>query len=334
MTEPGSPLLLLDVDTGVDDTIALLYAALHPDIRLIGAGAVWGNVAVEIAARNTAHALSMAGVGELPVAAGAAGPINGGEVDYGYFVHGDDGQGNAGDPTFFAELEVLSAAEQIVALAKLHPGEIELVAVGPMTNVALALGLCPELPSLLRGITIMGGAALAPGNRTEVAEANIWHDPEAARALFAADCPITVVPLDVTMRTLLTESDRQRLLAAGGIAGYVGRILDFYFDYFHEEAFSERSSCMHDVLAVAIAAGTLQPRLAPTVHATVDDGTGPGRGQTIFDLRGCYRGYPEQPGAHCRVVLETDPSFVEEVVELLCAAGPSRIAAAESVDVV
>jgi len=132
------------------------------------------------------------------------------------------------------------------------------------------------------------------------------------------------------MRTLFTEAHRQRLLAAGGIAGYVGRMLDFYFEYFHDAAFAERSSCLHDVLAVAIAAGTFEPDLAPTVHATVDDGNGPGRGQTIFDLRGCYRGYPEQPGAHCRVVLESDPNFVEDVVELLCAAGPSAIEYAES----
>jgi purine nucleosidase len=202
-----------------------------------------------------------------------------------------------------------------------------------MTNLAIALGLCPELPSLLRGVTIMGGAALAPGNRTEVAEANIWHDPEAAKALFAASWPITVVPLDVTMLTLFTEADRQRLLAAGGIAAYVGRMLDFYFDYFADAAFAERSSCLHDVLAVAIAAGTLTPDLAPTVHATVDDSYGPGRGQTIFDLRGAYRGYPEQPGAHCRVVLESDPRFAQEVVELLCAAGPSHIKAMGSSNV-
>lgn len=322
---------MLDVDTGIDDTLALLYAALHPEVRLIGATAVWGNVAVEIAARNTAHAFAMAGVGDLPVASGAAGPLTGGPADYGYFVHGDDGQGNTGDPDFEADLAPDAAAEQIIRIARQHPGEVELVAVGPMTNVALALGLCPELPSLLRGVTIMGGAALAPGNRTPVAEANIWHDPEAALAVFSAPWPLTVVPLDVTMRTLLTETDRQRLLAAGGIAGYVGRMLDFYFAYFHEEAFAERSSCIHDVLAVAIAAGTLTPRLAPTVTGTVDAGDGPGRGQTIFDMRGCYRGYPPQDGARCRVVLEVDPGFVEELVELLCAAGPSRIESPGSV---
>ncbi len=321
---------MLDVDTGVDDTIALLYAALHPALELLAATAVWGNVEVETATRNTLHALAMAGLPDVPVAAGAAGPISGRHAVYAHHVHGDDGQGNAGDPSFAAAAAPVGAAEQIVAVARARPGEVELVATGPLTNLAVALALCPELPTLLRGVTIMGGAALAPGNVSPAAEANIWCDPEAAHAVFAAPWRLTVVPLDVTMRTLLTEADRQRLLEAGGIAGYVGRILDFYFDFFVANAFGERRGCMHDVLAVAVAAGTLEPALMPTVNATVDTGEGPGRGQTIFDLRGRYRGYPAQEGAHCRVVLESDPDFAAPVVELLCAAGPSRIDAARA----
>ena len=317
--------LLLDVDTGVDDTIALLYAALHPGIELVAAGSVWGNVEVEKATRNTQHALAMAGAGDVPVAAGAAGPLAGHPAVYAHHVHGDDGQGNVGEPGFTGVPSPLSAAEQMIELTRERPGEIEIVATGPLTNLAVALSLDPELPRLVRGVTIMGGAALAPGNVTELAEANIWCDPEAAHAVFAADWLLTVVPLDVTMRTLLDEADRQRLLAAGGIAEYVGRILDFYFAFFAEQAFGERRSCMHDVLAVAVAAGTLEPTLMPTVRATVDTGPGVGRGQTVFDLRGLYSSFPAQPGAHCRVVLECDPDFAGPVVELLCAAGPSRI---------
>jgi inosine-uridine nucleoside N-ribohydrolase len=316
---------MLDVDTGVDDTIALLYAALHPEVELLAASAVWGNVEVETATRNTLHALAMAGLSGVPVAAGAAGPISGRPAVYAHHVHGEDGQGNAGDSGFAAAAAPVGAAEQIVATARSRPGEVELVATGPLTNLAVALALCPELPALLRGVTIMGGAALVPGNVTPAAEANIWCDPEAAQAVFAATWRLTVVPLDVTMRTLLSEADRARLLEAGGIAAYVGRILDFYFDFFAANAFGERRCCMHDVLALAVAAGTLSATLMPTVHATVDAGDGPGRGQTIFDLRGRYQGYPAQEGAHCRVVLESDPDFATAVIELLCAAGPSRI---------
>jgi purine nucleosidase len=317
--------ILLDVDAGVDDTMALLYATLHPAIELVAAGAVWGNVEVETATQNTLHALAMAGAATVPVAAGAAGPMTGRPAVYAHHVHGTDGQGNAGDPTFAGTAAPLSAAEQIVVTARARPGEIELVATGPLTNLALALGVCPELPGLVRGVTIMGGAALAPGNVTPVAEANIWCDPEAAHAVFAAAWQLTVVPLDVTMRTLLTEADRQHLLSAGGIAAYVGRILDFYFDFFADNAFGERLCCMHDVLAVAIAAGALKPTLAPTVDATVDTGDGISRGQTVFDLRGRYRGFPAQAGSHCRVVLECDTTFAAQVVDLLCNAGPSRI---------
>lgn len=319
--------LLLDVDTGVDDTLAILFAVLHPEIELVAVGAVWGNVEVETATRNSLHALALAGASGVPVAAGATGPSSGRAPEYAHHVHGRDGQGNAGDATFRAEPVAATAAEQIVACARAEPGSLDLVATGPLTNLALALGLCPELPGLVRSVTIMGGAALAPGNVTPVAEANIWCDPEAARAVLAAPWPLTVVPLDVTMRTLLSEAHLRRLAEGGGVARYVARILPFYMDFFAEAAFGERLSCMHDVLAVAVAADVLSPTLAPVVAATVDTGDGPGRGQTIFDLRGAYRGYPPQQDAHCRVVLECDREFGDAVVDLLCAAGDSRIPA-------
>ena len=219
------------------------------------------------------------------------------------------GRGTAAPAGLCSPAAAGTAAEQIIRIAREHPGEAELVAVGPLTNVALALGLCPELPSLLCGVTIMGGAALASGNVTEVAEANIWHDPEAAAAVFAADWPLTMVGLDVTMTTTLDGGQLDRLETGGSLARYVAGIIELYAGFFAETAFGERRSCMHDLLAVAIAAGTLVPDVAPVVHARVDTGDGPGRGQTICDLRGRYMGYPEQPGARCRVVLSaTRPS--------------------------
>ncbi|MET4781009.1 nucleoside hydrolase [Glaciihabitans sp. UYNi722] len=317
--------VILDCDTGCDDTLAILYAALHPEIELLAIGAVWGNVPVATAAVNSAHTVAMVGRSDIPVASGTAGPLLRGPENFGYHVHGIDGQGNVGDPSFVATLVEESAADQIIRLALEHPGEIELIAVGPFTNLAVALALRPDLPSLLRGVTIMGGAALAPGNRTPVAEANIIHDPEAAAAVFAAPWRLRMVGLDVTMRTLMTEAQRQQLLDGGTISAYAGRVMRFYMDYFTENAFSERLSCIHDVLAVAIGVGTLIPTLAPTVNAWVDTGNGPGRGQTICDLRGRYMGFPDQEGAHCQVVLESDPLFAQAVVDLLVAAGDSAI---------
>ncbi|WP_369134590.1 nucleoside hydrolase [Modestobacter sp. I12A-02662] len=322
----GRPLkMVLDCDTGVDDTLAILYAALHPAVELVGVGSVWGNVDVETATRNSLHTVHMAGRPEVPVARGAAGPLTGAPAVFAYHVHGRDGQGNAGTGRTVGEPVAETAAEQIIRLARAHPGEVEVVAVGPLTNLALALGLCPELPELVSGVTIMGGAALAPGNVTEVAEANIWCDPEAAAAVFRAPWPLTMVGLDVTMRTTLDEGHRTRLAAGGTIGGYVAGILDHYMGFFAEAAFGERRSCLHDVLAVAVAAGTLVPTLAPTVRAYVETGDGPTRGQTVCDLRGMYMGFPTQDGARCRVVLETDPAFAEAVVDLIQTAGDSAV---------
>jgi purine nucleosidase len=314
--------MVLDCDTGVDDTLAILYATLHPAVHLMGVGAVWGNVDVDTATRNSLHTVHMAGRPDIPVARGAAGPLAGSPPVFAYHVHGRDGQGNAGTGRAVGQPVTETAAEQIVRFARAHPG---VVAVGPLTNLALALGLCPELPRLLQGVTIMGGAALAPGNVTEVAEANIWCDPEAAAAVFRAPWPLTMVGLDVTMRTTLHDGHRARLDAGGSIGRYVSGILDHYIEFFAAQAFGERRSCMHDVLAVAIAAGTLVPTLAPTVRAFVETGDGPTRGQTVCDLRGMYMGHPPQEGAHCRVVLQTDPAFADEVVDLIAGAGDSAV---------
>jgi purine nucleosidase len=317
--------MVLDCDTGIDDTMALLYAALHPDIDLLAVGAVWGNVDVDLATRNSLHTLAMVGRSAVPVARGAAGPSNGGPAELAYHVHGDDGQGNAGTGLDVGAPVGRTAAEQLVEVVRAHPGEVEVVAVGPLTNVAEALALCPELPSLARGVTVMGGAALAPGNVTEVAEANTWHDPEAAAAVFGAAWPVTMVGLDVTMRTTLDEGHRARLARGGTVGQYMARILDFYFDFFAATSFGERRGCLHDTMAVAVAAGTLVPDLAPTVRVAVDVSDGIGRGQTVCDLRGRYMGFPAQEGAHCTVVLEADVDFADQVVALIADAGDAAI---------
>ncbi len=308
--------LLLDCDTGVDDALAILYALLTPGVEVCGIGSVWGNVPVEHATANSLRLVELVGA-DVPVATGAAGPLTGRPPTFAPHVHGDDGQGNVGlaPPTGTPVAE--PAAAQIVRLARERPGEIDLVAVGPLTNLALALALEPHLPSLVRSVTVMGGAAEAPGNVTPAAEANIWCDPEAASAVVGAGWPITLVPLDVTMHVLLTEGHRRLLQERGTPASVLAaRITDFYFDFFAAFAFGYRCSPMHDVLAVAYATGELEPRAAPLVDVIVDTGDGPGRGQTICDTRGQYRGYPEDGAV--RVLLDVDPAFADAVTERLC----------------
>ena len=309
--------MILDCDTGVDDTMAIMYAALHPDIELLAVGTVWGNVEVEKGTRNSLRVLDLCGATEVPVAQGAAGPLLGGETEYAYHVHGEDGQGNQADDVAVRAAANTTAAQQIIDIVRQHPGEVWLVPVGPLTNIATALALDPELPKLVAGVSLMGGSAQAPGNVSFVAEANIWHDAEAAQAVFAASWPIIMAGLDVTMKVLITEDHKEQMLAGGEVGNYMGRIIDFYGEFYRDVVFGKWCCAMHDAIAVAAAAGHLDVKLAPTVNVQVDTTGGPGHGQTLVDLRGKYQGYPEQPGAHTQVLLEIDGGIADEIVTLI-----------------
>ena len=149
----------------------------------------------------------------------------------------------------------------LVRLAHEHPGTLRVLAIGPLTNIAEALRLEPSLPTLVAEITIMGGAALAPGNLTPVAEANIANDPEAAALVLSAGWNVTLVPLDVTMTNVLEENHRQELLASSGpVPRALGEMLGYYFR-FYEGIFGRACSAMHDPLAAALAVGGVTPRL-------------------------------------------------------------------------
>lgn len=318
--------IILDCDPGVDDTMALMYAALHPDIELLAVGTVWGNVDVPMGTRNAIHTLEMVRAGHIPVAQGAARPILGEEQEYAYFVHGDDGQGNAYDDAPVGSAAPISAAQQIVETARAHPGEAWIAAVGPLTNLAAALVLEPDLPSLVAGVSIMGGTAMSPGNVSPVAEANIWHDPEAAAAVFAAAWPITMAGLDVTMKVHITPERRAALAAGGPAAQYMSQILGFYGD-FCAQTFGTWTATMHDTIAVAAAAGTLRINSAPVIDIVIDTSDGPSRGATLCDLRGLYSGNPSIPGARHTLLLDIEDSIADDVVALIAAYESDELAA-------
>ena len=232
-------------------------------------------------------------------------------------MHGSNGIGEVSLAPAACSVAAESAAEMLVRLAHSYPGSLRVVAIGPLTNIAEALRLEPALPSLVESVTVMGGAALAPGNITPVAEANIWHDPEAAALVLAADWDVTLVPLDVTMASVLEESHRQVLLSsAGAVPRALGEMLGYYFR-FYEGIYGRPCSAMHDPLAAALAVGAVKPALAPVVRAVVDTSDGPGRGQTVCDMRGLYAGYPWVSGARCRVVLSFEADFAPHLVETL-----------------
>ena len=211
------PAILLDCDTGIDDALTLLYLASlvkAGDAELAAVGTVHGNVAPDVGALNTLRVLERAGLTGVPVAVGAARPMAQ-EAQFAHDWHGADGLGETGLPEPDDRPVEASAPEQIIRLAKERPGELTLLAVGPLTNLGIALLLEPSLPALFREVVVMGGAFDHHGNVTSHAEANVWHDPEAAELVFAAGWPITLVPLDATHPTAVDGEWLDRLAAGG-----------------------------------------------------------------------------------------------------------------------
>ncbi|NLU68261.1 nucleoside hydrolase [Streptomyces sp. HNM0574] len=319
---PARRPLLMDCDTGIDDALALLYLCLTPGTDLRAVTTVAGNTGAERAALNTLQVLETVGRTDVPVAAGAEAALSGAAHDEVSTVHGEGGLGGVALPAPAAEPDPRPAVDLIVETARAAHGALDILATAPLTNLALALHEEPRLPQLVRHVTVMGGAVHHPGNISPVAEANIGHDPEAAAAVLAAGFDLTLVPLDVTMRENLTEEHRRRLLGSGTPAGRLaGEILDCYFTFHETTCLPFRGCACHDPLAAAIAVGEVVPRLAPRLPVTVDTAHGAARGALVADTRGLHRGYPETDGAGATVVLETDGTFGDLLVERLTGAG-------------
>ena len=205
--------VIYDTDPGVDDAMALYFALAHPAIELVGITTTFGNVTVEQAAINALYLTALAGK-TVPVTQGVATPWCKPAEAPPTHIHGADGLGNlpARKP-FNTRLDPRASAQFIVDMARAQPGEITLVAVGPLGNLSLALKLEPRLPQLLREVILMGGTILEPGNVSPVAEANIWNDPHAADHVFTAGWKLTRVGLDVTHRVILPVSLFQQIAA-------------------------------------------------------------------------------------------------------------------------
>ena len=292
---PQTDCLAIDVDTGIDDALALLYACAEAPKRILGVSSVVGNVSMAAATRNTRAVLALAGRANIPVWPGAAAPLSTVASDA-RAVHGETGLGYAVLPEATEPAHSAHAVDALVAAAHAHPGRLILVATGPLTNIALAVMREPELPRLVKRFVIMGGAYSGPGNVTPSAEFNIWHDPEAARIVFRAfggpgGTPIVAIELDVTRMATYDEADLAAL--AGRIAGkpqaaaltrFIEDASRYYFERM-EKRQGQRFLIMHDPLAVAVA---LDPSLVETRRVAVDVETG-GRlttGATIADWRG------------------------------------------------
>ncbi len=294
MSELAEP-IVIDVDTGIDDALALLYACAHQEAHILGVSTVVGNVSLAAATRNTRAVLALARRSNIPVWPGAPTAISIPVKDASE-VHGRSGLGHAVLPEPDEPARVQHAVEAIIGAAHAHAGRLILVATGPLTNIALAVMREPELPRLVKRFVIMGGAYAEPGNVTPSAEFNIWHDPEAARIVFHAfggvgATPVIAIGLDVTRKTIIDESDVAAIASRWAGKPHGPALTRFLEDssraYFErmEKSYGRRIFTMHDPLALAVA---LDPTLVETRRAAVDVETS-GRltiGATIVDWRG------------------------------------------------
>ncbi|REJ08564.1 nucleoside hydrolase [Microbacterium bovistercoris] len=322
MSDTQNRPLYFDCDTGIDDSLALAYLLASPEVELAGIGTVCGNTDAEQAARNTLGLLALADRDDVPVAVGRHDFLTRAFDGGAKHVHGENGVGDVTLPEPSRAPVEGTAAEMLIRLSHEYAGTLEVVAVGPLSNLATALEIDPSLPSRVARVTLMGGAALVAGNISPVAEANIGNDPEAAAAVLGAAWPVIVAPLDVTLENVFEEEHRALLLASHSpVARAVGEMLDFYMD-FYVATYGRRCSALHDPLAAALAVGQVVPTNAPAVPVTVDTTAGPGRGQLIADLRGQRVGPVDHADANVRIVLATDAPLAGILAERV--ANPPR----------
>ena len=286
--------VIFDTDPGVDDAMALYYALAHPGVEVVGVTTTFGNVTVAQAAINALYLTAIAGY-EVPVTQGMAKPWVKTSEAPPDFIHGDDGLGNlvTRQPTT-NRLDPRASAQFIVDMARAQPGEITLVAVGPLGNLAMALQLAPELPELLQEVILMGGTVLEPGNVSPVAEANIWNDPHAADLVFGAGWKLTMVGLDVTHQLILPVTlfghiaKHHAHAATDTLLHAVKFYADFYSDLYPHVA--KIHGCFgHDVLAfIYLTNPELFTLETGRVRVAVE---GLAQGQTI--LRRRHMNYPQ-----------------------------------------
>ena len=258
--------IILDTDPGIDDALALFLALASPEVTIEAVTTVSGNVSVEQTTYNALSLLTFTGNTDIPVAYGSSQPLVRERVDASH-VHGKNGLGEVllPEPTI-APVEQ-QAIDLIIERIMSNPGEITLVAIGPLTNIALAVRREPRIAQHVREVVIMGGALRVPGNDTPSAEFNIFADPHAAHVVFHAGWPLRLVSLDVTTRVSLHRHHIETLAQRGGkIATVIKEMLNYYFDVFGP-AYGYTTFQMHDPLCLA---AVFQPDLITWEQAYVD----------------------------------------------------------------
>ncbi|EYU36642.1 hypothetical protein ABFS82_14G286700 [Erythranthe guttata] len=273
--------IIIDTDPGIDDAMAIFLALQSPEVEVIGLTTIFGNVYTTLATRNALHLLEIAGRTDIPVAEGSHVTITKGtKLRIADFVHGTDGLGNQNFPPPKGKQIDQSAADFLIQQAALYPGEVTVVALGPLTNIALAIQSDPSFVKNVGQIVLLGGAFSVNGNVNPASEANIFGDPDAADIVFTSGADVLAIGINVTHQVVLTDADREKLAKSSGkFAQYICKILDVYYSY-HHDAYSTKGVYLHDPTTVLAA---VDPSLITYVEGVVRVQTvGITRGLTLF----------------------------------------------------
>jgi len=299
--------LLIDTDPGVDDALALLMAFNDPHHDVVGLTICAGNVGLDHTVANALKLCEAVGRADVPVFAGADRPLLHPAGDAGD-IHGSDGFGDAGMAPAAQAVQREHAALAILRLSHEHAGRLLLVALGPLTNLALALRLDPTLPQRVARCVVMGGAVTGQGNVTEVAEFNAWFDPEAAKIVFEAIPRVELADWEAVLRHPLGVADTEAWMRAPGPqAPFYAAISHFTLDWWRERGHAHW--CCADALAMALA---LEPgAAAPLQERTlaVELAHGPARGATMVDWDRAGAG-----PANAAILMEYDQARFEALV--------------------
>jgi inosine-uridine nucleoside N-ribohydrolase len=310
--------VIFDTDPGVDDAMALFFLLQSPELELEAITTVFGNVDVEQTTRNAVILLDVAGRADIPIAPGAGRPLmpHRQRQQGGAIVHGDNGLGGAALPDPSRQPGSQRAVELIVERVMAAPGEITLIAVGPLTNVALATCLEPRIVENVRELIVMGGAATVPGNVTPVAEANFHNDPEAAAIVIAAGYRLALVGLDVTLHAIIAPEQIDHLRDHGGeVGGFIHAISSHYGAHYARRT-GRIGFPMHDSAAILYA---VDPSYFSTDRWYIEiETTSPrGAGMVMTDRRGRW-GHPANTTV-CTAI--DDERFLRLYLDRLTAGG-------------
>ena len=258
--------IIIDCDPGHDDAIAIMLAAGSPDVEILAITTVAGNHAINETTRNAMVVADLAGLHEVPIAAGAVRPLIR-PPRWAEHIHGSTGMDGPPPRSTVRVPDQRHAVDLIAEIVMREPaGEVTLVPTGPLTNIALAARIHPEIIPRVREVVFMGGA-YADGNITPVAEFNVYTDPEAAQIVLSEEWPVTMVGLDLTHQAVATHAVRRRIAELGTEAAhFVNQLLDFVGERYASSVERKAAPPVHDPCAVM---RVIAPELIEVVKANV-----------------------------------------------------------------